>query len=144
MLRGIFFEHAFGRAELALLKRRSESPKPVDEVRVLYSARRGAIPEPSETIRAINARFLGKATEDLKLHLPAPLKDELAALARAQALPLSDYLRGVLARQLLGERLYRAWQDALARANTMARLREGDFRPVSAEYQFVQAPSRWG
>jgi len=70
---------------------------------------------PFGTIRAANAHFLGKSTENVKLTLPEALKRELEALAEHSGQPLSDYLRGVLARQLLGEGHYRRWQAALAR-----------------------------
>jgi hypothetical protein len=70
---------------------------------------------PFRTARAVNTHFLGKSTEDVKLTLPAALKQELEALAAPGGQPLSDYLRGVLARQLLGEGHYQRWQDELAR-----------------------------
>ena len=70
---------------------------------------------PFSTIRAANAHFLGKSTENMKLALPEALKRELEALAEQSGQPLSDYLRGVLARQLLGEGHYRRWQAELAR-----------------------------
>ena len=70
---------------------------------------------PFSTIRAANAHFLGKSTENVKLTLPATLKRELEALAEQSGQPLSDYLRSVLARQLLGEGHYLRWQAELAR-----------------------------
>jgi hypothetical protein len=69
------------------------------------------------TIRAANAHFLGKSTENVKLTLPAALKLELEALAEQSGQPLSDYLRSVLARQLLGEGHYLRWQAELARVD---------------------------
>lgn len=53
----------------------------------------------------------------IKLFLPARLKLALHDLANAAKQALSDYLRAVLARHLLGERLFREWQAALAKAN---------------------------
>ena len=82
--------------------------------------------EEGPTPREINARHLGKATEDLKLFLPARLKLELQDLADAAKQPLSDYLRAVLARHLLGERFFREWQAALAKANAEAARHESD------------------
>jgi len=70
---------------------------------------------PLGTARAVNAHYLGKATENVKLELPEALKQELETLAAQEGQPLSDYLRGVLARQLLGEGHYQRWQDELAR-----------------------------
>jgi hypothetical protein len=72
---------------------------------------------PFSTTRAANAHFLGKCTEDVKLTLPEALKRELEALAEQGGQPLSDYLRGVLARQLLGEGHYQRWQAELARVD---------------------------
>jgi len=66
------------------------------------------------TVRAANAHFLGKSTEDVKLELPEALKRELETLAAQEGKPPSDYLRAVLARQLLGEGFYQRWQEALA------------------------------
>jgi len=68
------------------------------------------------TTRAVNAHFLGKATENVKLELPEALRRELETLAARDGKPLSDYLRAVLARELLGEGFYRRWQDALREA----------------------------
>jgi hypothetical protein len=73
-------------------------------------------PPPLHTARAVNAHYLGKATENVKLELPDALKRELESLAAQEGRPLSDYLRGVLARQLLGEGFYRRWQEDLAEA----------------------------
>lgn len=76
--------------------------------------------QPFSTARAANAHFLGKSTENVKLTLPAALKRELEALAEQTGQPLSDYLRSVLARQLLGEGHYRRWQVELARVRQEA------------------------
>jgi len=70
------------------------------------------------TGRAVNAHHLGKATENVKREVPQALKQELETLAAQAGEPLSDYLRGVLARQLLGEGFYRRWQAALTKART--------------------------
>jgi hypothetical protein len=75
-------------------------------------------PKPFSTVRAVNAHFLGKATEDVKLTLPATLKGELETLAEQSGQSLSDYLRSVLARQLLGEGHYQRWQAELARVDS--------------------------
>ena len=75
---------------------------------------------PFSTTRAANAHFLGKSTENVKLMLPATLKRDLEALAKQSGQPLSDYLRGVLARQLLGEVHYLHWQAELARVQQEA------------------------
>ncbi len=124
VLRWILFEHVFGRVEFAHLERRAEPPPPpMNPPEVMYSRTRN--PQ-TPTSREINVRHLGKATEDLKLFLPERLKLELQDLADAARQPLSDYLRAVLARHLLGERFFREWQEALAKANTEAAQHESD------------------
>jgi len=123
VLRWVLFKHAFGRIEFAHLQRRAAEPPPPSKSQALYSRTRNT-QEP--TPREINARHLGKATEDLKLVLPARLKLELQDLADAATQPLSDYLRAVLARHLLGERFFREWQAALAKANAEAARHESD------------------
>ena len=123
VLRWVLFEHVFGRIEFAHLQRRAEEPPPPSKPQVMYSITRN----PQElTPRQINAAVLGKATEDLKLFLPARLKLELQDLADAAKQALSDYLRAVLARHLLGERFFREWQAALAKANAEAARHESD------------------
>ena len=76
---------------------------------------------PFGTTRAVNAHYLGKATENVKLELPEALKRELEGLAAQDGKPVSDYLRAVLARDLLGEGFYRRWQEALARVSGQGR-----------------------
>lgn len=121
VLRWILFEHAYGRAEFAHLRRRARAaaesviqfcrrPAPRGEVQARDLA----------TARAVNQHFLGKATEAVKLTVPAALKQELEKLAERFGQPLSDYLRGVLARQLLGEIFYHTWQQELTRVNAQA------------------------
>lgn len=122
VLRWIFFEHAFGRVEFAHLQRRYDAWQEARaRSRVVASVTRRSVEElPTLTPRQINASLLGKATEDLKLFLPSRLKRELQDLAKRSGQPLSDYLRGALARQLLGERFFQDWQEALAEANAEA------------------------
>lgn len=122
VLRALLFEHAFGRVELAHLERRVERSGP-DEPMVQYSPPRLMDGE-TATAREINQRFLGKATQDIKLFLPTALRLELETLAHGARKPLSDYLRGVLARVLLGERFFQQWQRALAEVNDQARAHE--------------------
>ena len=124
VLRALFFEHAFGRVELSHLERRVERTV-VAEPMVQYSPRRLMSGE-VVTEREINQRFLGKATLDVKLFLPTALRLELETLALGARKPLSDHLRGVLARMLLGERFFQQWQSALADVNSQARAHECD------------------
>lgn len=114
ILRWIFFEHVYGRERFCDLCNYAQSIKAADE---------GAIPQFSrkaDTTRSINQRFLGKATEDVKLWLPNQLKTDLKALADAKHEGLSDYLRFVLVRHLYGERFYAEFQEALANINQNA------------------------
>lgn len=85
VLRALLFGHAFGYVELALLIRRASEPSP-DRQDVLFSARRSQRADWPR--REINAHYLGKATEDVKLFIPADLKAELAYLAEQAQKPL--------------------------------------------------------
>jgi hypothetical protein len=121
VLRWILFEHVHGRTEFAHLRRRAREAA---EMSVRF-CRRPAPPGEAPardlaTARAVQQHFLGKATEAVKLTLPAALKQELENLAERFGQPLSDYLRGVLARQLLGEVFHHGWQQELARVNGQA------------------------
>lgn len=126
VLRWIFFEHVFGRVEFVHLQHRYDAwQEKRAQYGVVASPTRSSVEEPTTlTPRQINATLLGKATEDLKLFLPGRLKSELQELAKRSKQPLSDYLRAVLARQLLGERFFQDWQEALASANAEAKRHE--------------------
>lgn len=118
VLRWILFEHAFGRTEFTHLCRRMPEADPRRSTMSRPQAARrhpsGAAPA---TARAVNQHFLGKSSEDVKVALPAALKRELETLAESSGQPLSDYLRGVLVRELLGEGHYQRWQAELARVH---------------------------
>ena len=98
VLRWILFEHAYGRAEFAHLCHRAQGRT--------VRCRDLAVVAPSgageHNARPIAAPALGKSLEDIKLHLPAQLRRDLERLAALHRQPLSDYLRGVLARVLMG------------------------------------------
>lgn len=113
VLRWLLFEHVYGRQEFEVLikwqrkeseKRRHEALKPKEDISdgVQFSPQRG-----------ITIKVLGKSTLDLKVSLPAQLKDDLEPLARSERMGLSDYVRKVLVRVLLGERLHQQWQQAI-------------------------------
>ena len=57
--------------------------------------------------------ILGKSTTNLKLWLPARLKEDLLGVATQNALGVSDYVRWTLARVLLGEKLMMEWRRAI-------------------------------
>lgn len=137
ILRWIFFEHAFGRMELAHLKLKvaDEAEKPVNEYFSGMFSRGGpARPEPIEvkTRRSVMHRFLGKSDLSIKLFMNSILKTRLNALAEQANQPVSDYLRAVLVRQLLGEHFYQEWQQELDEASLLASKHE---RPKNSEDQ---------
>jgi hypothetical protein len=121
VLRWVLFEHAYGRTEFAHLRRRARATleRGIDMNDICLSTRRAPSDEaPSlPTARAVDQHFLGKSNQDVKLTLPAALKRELEALAEQSGQPLSNYLRGVLTRQLLGEGHYQRWQNELERVD---------------------------
>jgi hypothetical protein len=113
VLRGILFEHAYGRAELVQLEireRRRQSKLTGRLSEALFMLRE---PENYDTARAATAGLIGKAEHDFKLELPIRLRDELTKLAEGANQAVSDYIRGVLVRQILGEALYQRWAQAL-------------------------------
>lgn len=123
VFRWLLFEHAYGRTEFAHLCRQAESSRQIaaeKEPDIRFSPQR----DPLGTVRAANAHFLGKSTENVKLSLPQALKRELETLAERSGQPLSDYLRSMLARQLLGESHYLSWQAELARIQREAKTHE--------------------
>lgn len=124
ILKWIFFEHAFGRMELAHLKLKvgDEVGKPAHEHFSGMFSRKPGPREPLEvrTRRSVMHRFLGKSDLGLKLYLSRAFKARLVELAEQAHQPTSDYLRAVLARQLLGEQFYQEWQQELEKASELA------------------------
>ncbi len=109
VLRRLLFEHVYGRImfeQLVAWKiQQEQKPEPPLDASagptVLFSPARSA-----------SIAHLGKSTEDLKLWLPSPLRASLEDLAAKDSLGLSDYIRKVLVRLLLGEQAYAEWQGA--------------------------------
>ena len=113
VLRAILFEHVYGRAELVQLhiregRRQSRLKERLPKIRFMLRE-----PETFDTARAATAGLIGKAAHDFKLELPTRLRDELAQLAESADQPISEYIRGVLVRQILGEALYQRWARAV-------------------------------
>ena len=113
VLRAILFEHVYGRAELVQLhiregRRQSRLKERLPKIRFMLRE-----PETFDTARAATAGLIGKAAHDFKLELPTRLRDELAQLAESADQPISEYIRGVLVRQILGEALYQHWARAV-------------------------------
>lgn len=148
-LRWIFFEHVYGRELFAGLCAHAESLKVIESIQLRYSLKQDDddIPkflrkESEETPRAVNQRFLGKATEDVKLWLPKPLKESLQQLADRKDDALSDYLRAVLTRHLFGEQFYAEWQQALSDINRQSVQHENPTYVKGQQENLIQ-PSMW-
>jgi hypothetical protein len=148
-LRWVFFEHAYGRELFAGLCVYSESLKVVKTGRrteeSLKSNQYDGMPlfclkDSEETPRSVNQRFLGKATEDVKLWIPGPLKGSLQKLADHKNDALSDYLRAVLVRHLFGEQFYAEWQQALADINIQAIQHENPIYVKGEQENLIQPP----
>lgn len=60
-------------------------------------------------------KFVGKALDDFKLHLPLRLKNDLESIAKIHGLTASSYVRKMLVLQLLGERLHTDWQNPIGK-----------------------------
>ena len=123
ILRWIFFEHAFGRIELAhlALAEADRKAKPVEpgQSQIKFSAG-GPWDHEKITRRSVMHRFLGKSDLSIKLFLPMVLGQQLQDLANAEDKALSDYLRGVLVKHLYGERFFQEWQSELQEATRWA------------------------
>lgn len=61
--------------------------------------------------RSQSIEYIGKSTENLKVWLPAKLKSDLMEQATVHSLGVSDYVRMILVKALLGERFYNSWQS---------------------------------
>jgi len=147
ILRWVFFEHAYGREKFAGLCAYAESERvaqealkrmtPVDPDGGICFSRKAV-----DTARAVNQRFLGKATLDVKLWLPSKLKNDLQVLADAKKEGLSDYLRYVLVRHLFGELFYEELQQALEAINQSAVEHENPTRNGEGPEHFIE-PAMW-
>ena len=141
-LRWILFEHTYGRDLFIGLCSYAESLKIIEDTRnqadvgILRFNRKDS----EETARSINQRFLGKATEDVKLWLPKPLKVALKELADHKGNALSDYIRSILVRHLFGEQFYAKWQQALADINKQAIQYENQVYQEGEEENFITPP----
>lgn len=118
VLRGLLFEHVYGRQALEGLiawKRRqdAEARRSAQE-----PDSRGLLREPLVNYQVARPRIasielFGKATIAIKLWLPQRLKDDLDTLARQEQLDRSHYIRKALVRQLLGELRHQQWRAAI-------------------------------
>lgn len=120
VLRELLFEHVYGRHELEGLiawkrRRDSDTTHMVREPQADYQA----IPP-----RAASIDMFGKATENIKLWLPPPLKHEIVTLANNARMGVSDYIRKTLVRMLLGEKIHQQWQAIIG--NVPADVRQAE------------------
>lgn len=122
VLRALLFEHVYGRHEMENLiawKQRLDG----DDARMVREIEPSYQPAPP---RAVSIDLFGKATEDIKLSLPKPLKDEIAMLAKSAGMGLSDYIRKALIRILLGEKAHQHWQAAIGPVPPSSRQAEAE------------------
>ena len=74
--------------------------------------------------RTASLEMLGKSDANFKFWIPARLKHDLSTLAKADALGISDYVRKLLVRVLLGERFFADWQAHIGQVPTAAKSEE--------------------
>mgnify|MGYP001595934978 CR=1 FL=1 len=116
VLRGLLFEHVYGRQALEGLiawKRAEDakaSPGMLHQPQVPYDEHPFS---QLQSPRSAEIDLFGKATIAIKLTLPQRLKDDLDALARHEQLDRSHYIRKTLVRQLLGEQRHQQWRVAI-------------------------------
>mgnify|MGYP003608248055 FL=1 len=74
--------------------------------------------------RSHGIETLGKSDTNFKFWIPARLKQDLSTLAKADGLGISDYVRKVLVRLLLGERFFADWQNQVGQVPYSAKSEE--------------------
>ena len=74
--------------------------------------------------RSHNVETLGKSDTNFKFWIPPRLKQDLSTLAKADGLGISDYVRKVLVRLLLGERFFADWQNQVGQVPSAAKSEE--------------------
>ena len=74
--------------------------------------------------RSHSIETLGKTDTNFKFWIPAKLKQDLSTLAKADGLGISDYVRKVLVRVLLGERFFADWQNQVGQVPSAAKSEE--------------------
>ena len=106
VIKTILFRHVYGIACFEAFSawkiniERQESPRSRGNDQVKLSP-----------MRNHSMEFIGKSTENLKVWLPTKLKVSVEELATTRGLGVSDYVRMVLVKELLGERFYLSWQQ---------------------------------
>jgi len=74
--------------------------------------------------RTQSIEVLGKSDSNFKFWVSAKLKKDLTLLAHANTLGISDYVRRVLVRVLLGERFFADWQACIGQIPIAAKNEE--------------------
>lgn len=109
ILRAILFQHVYG---ALACEQFLEWKRKQDEQR-FYQPAVPDLEAPLFSRGRASMDALGKSTSNLKFWLPAMLKDDLAGIAAANGLGISDYVRLTLARVLLGEKSVATWLRAI-------------------------------
>ena len=74
--------------------------------------------------RTQSIEVLGKSDSNFKFWVPSKLKQDLTLLANGNKLGISDYVRRVLVRALLGERFFTDWQACIGQIPIAAKNEE--------------------
>ena len=135
VLRGLLFEHLYGRVALEALKEHVNRQKNAQASRRQNAVRSGfglgasamaaawngrttleeEVTYSARDVTPIDIRFTGKAVDDFTLELPRRLRDDLDVIAKKHGLTPSSYARKMLVLQLLGEQRHTDWQQAIGR-----------------------------
>ena len=110
-MRAILFQHVYG---VLMYEQLLDWKRKQDEANQCYY--QSAVPDAGEALFSrsrTSLGILGKSTTNLKLWLPARLKEDLLGVATQHALGVSDYVRWTFARVLLGEKFVADWRRTL-------------------------------
>ena len=110
-IRAILFQHVYG---VLMYEQFLEWKRKKDEASQCYY--QSPVPDAGAALFSrsrSSMEILGKSTTNLKLWLPARLKEDLLGVATQNSLGVSDYVRWTLARVLLGEKFVADWRRAI-------------------------------
>lgn len=121
VLRSILFKHIYGAMAFEGFV---DWKHQLDARRRAASASAGSSTAQFSPRRSDGIEVLGKSDTNFKFWIPAKLKQDLSLLAKADGLGISDYVRKVLVRVLLGERFFYDWQVCIGQVPTAAKNEE--------------------
>ena len=121
VLRSILFQHIYGAMAFEGFVNWKHQ---LDARRNAASASDGSPTALFSRQRTQSIEVLGKSDTNFKFWIPAKLKQDLSTLAKADRLGISDYVRKVLVRVLLGERFFSDWQACIGQVPTAAKNEE--------------------